>query len=387
MNLNGTANPSTPALFVSPAPVLRTSGRVGGVQICTREYMDTLREAGYNLRVLGYDPDRRFLTRVRKTIWPRPYANNLPPELAERILAEARAGVETIFLNLVDLTPLAARLKRGLGAKAKIVLLSHGLESVDYLHFLRARGFQEPFHRLGQNDLLTLSRKLVAECEHRRHIDHVFCLAPFEAEMERWLGARRVDWLPRTIPDHPVNWQPRYARLGYVGTLDHPPNAEGLVLFLRAFRQVMDPLVRVRLVGGPVKKANELAAQFPFLDYLGALSDRELHEEAGTWNAFLHPMFCYARGCSTKLAVALGWQIPVLTTPSGCRGYVWREGVLPLADTPEELARLAVNLLDPENAYAARDQITAVVRSSPTLAEVAAKVRAALTCQPTEVAH
>jgi len=44
-------------------------------------------------------------------------------------------------------------------------------------------------------------------------------------------------------------------------------------------------------------------------------------------------------GFSTKLTIALGWQILIVTTTMGTRGYVWKEGNMPIADKPELLAR------------------------------------------------
>jgi len=136
------------------------------------------------------------------------------------------------------------------------------------------------------------------------------------------------------------------------------------------------PKVELRIVGGPPAAGADLARRFRMVRYLGPLSDEELDKEASTWTCFVHPLFCYARGCSTKLAIALSWQIPILTTPQGCRGYTWREGSLPSADTPEAFARLALRLAEPEPA--AQKEVAAIVRSAPTLNQVAALVRGAL---------
>jgi hypothetical protein len=92
----------------------------------------------------------------------------------------------------------------------------------------------------------------------------------------------------------------------------------------------------------------------------------------------VHPLFFYACGSSTKLAVALGWQIPVVTTSAGRRGYVWTDGSIPSAESPADLAKLALKQLEPEAARTAREQVRDVVRSSPSPADVAAKVRRAL---------
>ncbi|MFL5240824.1 MAG: glycosyltransferase [Gemmataceae bacterium] len=378
-------NTAIPAVVVSASAYLDTQRVPGGVQICTQEYLATLRAAGFAVTTLDYEPDRRLRARLRRVLQPRPYANRLPPDLEDRIVNAVNEKTAYVFLNQVDLAPLAENLKKRLGGRAKLVLLSHGLESVDHLHFLRARGLAGPFQKARPADLMNLARRLVAECNHRLHLDHVLCLSSFEAEIERWLGARQVQWLPRTISGTPLDWRPKGTFIGYVGTLDHAPNTEGLVLFLRALEGVRPPCLRVRVIGSPRKAAEQIANRYPFVDYLGPLTDSELREEAAGWNGFVHPLFCYARGCSTKLAVALGWQIPVLTTSPGCRGYIWQEGRLALGETPEELAALAVRMLDDETAQKAFHDVQRVVQTSPTLDEVAARVRnALLTADPKE---
>jgi glycosyltransferase involved in cell wall biosynthesis len=374
---SGPAETVKPSLFVTYSRHLRGPGRPGGVQICTQEYMDTLRAAGYPLEVVPYESDRRPLTRLRRLLRPRPYQDLLPPDLHGRIIDGCRGGVRYVFLNQVELAPLAELLRARLPG-CPVVLLSHGLESVDYLHFLRAEGLGAPFARLTAHGIANLGRKLVAECRHRRHLDLVFTLAPFEAEIERWLGARRVDWLPRTVEPRPVGWSPGAGRLGFVGTFNHPPNAEGLALVLRSLAKATGPNFRVRVVGGPPDAAREVVANYSFADYLGPLGDDELRREAATWDCFLHPLFCYARGCSTKLAIALGWGVPVVTTPAGARGYTWREGSLPMAETPEAFASQALRLLDGDASRSAAREVAAVARTSPTFDEVAAKARAAL---------
>ena len=363
-----TTDPPIPALFVTARGNLTAGG--GGVQIYTRESMEVLRAAGFALTVIPHGIDRRPWTRLRRKFFPRPYANLLPPGLAGEIAAAREAtGSRFVFLT-VDLAPLAGALReRFSAADAQIVLLSLGLESVDYLHAVRAHG------PATSAAALKLGRQLFAETDQRRHIDQVVCLAPFEAEIERWLGARRVHWLPRTVPDQTLDWRPDPARLGGVCTVNHPPNEEGLRLFLPEFARLAPPGVRFRLVGGPEAEGRALAARYPVMDYLGPLDDEALAAEAATWSAFVHPLFCYARGCSTKLAVALGWRLPVVTTPAGARGYTWREGGVACADTPAELAVLALRMLDPAQARAARAQVCLAAESAPSVSEVAAGLR------------
>jgi Glycosyl transferases group 1 len=321
----------------------------------------------------------RPTVRIRRKLCPRPYADRVPAEVVESVVSVAeRTGAEFVFLNLVDLAPIARSLKEKLAKQVKIVLLSHGLESVDYLHAIRVRNGSTAVANTNKFERDTLARQLISECSQRQFIDRVFCLAPFEVEIERWLGARDVSWLPRTIPSNPLKWSPVPSRVGFVGALDHPPNAEGLKLFASALSEVAQRQAILRVVGGPAQYGAELSRAFPIIEYLGPLSKDELEQEASTWSCFVNPIFCYARGCSTKLAVGLGWGIPVVTTPAGCRGYCWREGTLAIADTPEAVAKLAIRMLDPEYRLQAQREILRIVESAPSLMDVAAKAREAL---------
>jgi hypothetical protein len=176
----------------------------------------------------------------------------------------------------------------------------------------------------------------------------------------------------------PLEWRPDADRLGFVGTLDHPPTRDGLEQFLAALERFAAPSLHVRVVGGPDASGRSLAGRFRSVCYLGPLDDGALESEASTWSAFVHPLFCFARGCSTKLAIALAWRIPVVTTPAGARGYAWREGVLPTADSPETLARLACDMTDRHAAIRAREEIAAIARSCPTTDEVGQIIERAL---------
>jgi hypothetical protein len=363
------------ALFVTHPAAL--SARPGGLQICTREYVETLRAAGLDVSFEIIEHDARLSTRVWQRLIRSPYPRQWRPTAIDQIAASARrAHARFLCLNLVNLAPLAAVLRPKLPRDTQIVLLSHGLESIDFLHTIPPASRSRLLER-------QLGRRLVEEREQRLEIDHVFCLAPFEAEIERWLGARAVTALPRTIPDRePLAWTPDPTRLGFVGTLDHPPTGDGLEQFLAAFERVAPADLRVRIVGGPEYAGRALAGRFRSAEYLGPLPDAELEREAASWSAFVHPLFCLARGCSTKLAVVLAWQLPIVTTPAGARGYSWRDGVLPMADSPETFARLAAELAVPAAAIGVRQQVARIVRSSPTTAEVGRMVGDALGLAP-----
>jgi hypothetical protein len=363
-----------PSLFVTPGKALNGSGPAGGVQICTREYLETLKAAGLEIEVAAYEADRRWTTRLRHRLWPRPYADYLPPRLADQIVKKAGSHVRFVFLNCVATAPLAAAVRARLPPTCQIVLLSHGAESTDSFHDLRYSEGRTPFTRASKSAMLKFARQIIAEGQQRRFIDHTLCLSPLDMILEQWLGARSVEWLPRTVPERSLIWTPNPCRIGFVGTLGHTPNREGLELFLCELQKLGLPEVRVRVVGGPPAAGAWFTKRYDSVDYLGPMADGDLEREASTWGCFIHPIFCAARGCSTKLAVAIGWHIPVLTTPQGHRGYVWREGDLPVESSPRGFAKRALEILENSTGRQVRREVIRVARSTPKLEEVAQQV-------------
>ena len=364
------------ALFLSHSEALAPGG--GGQQQCTREYRDTLRMAGFDFSDVTFKTDRKLLTRLHRKLSPAPYADLIPDEFVSRAAAAARAERPAfVFCNLHDFIAVAPVLRKQLPCGTKLVLLSHGLASVDDVHAARIAGQGIGTGRLAQIPPEWLARRIMAESAGLPAFDHVFCLAPFETGVCRWLGARSVSWLPRTLrAGNSLSWKPTGNRAGIVGTLDHPPNLEGVELVCNALRAIGPGKLRLRVVTHSHGIGADLAARYEFVDYLGSLLEPgAVEEEAATWSAFVHPIFCHAMGCSTKVATGLGWGLPVITTAAGLRGYSWRQGEIGASDSPGDLARAVLAALDPARAIQLREEAAKVVRSAPTLHEVAAQMR------------
>jgi hypothetical protein len=368
----------TSGIFVSYRGYLE--GPRGGVQVCTEEYIEVIKAAGVDLRFCLFEGDRRLSTRISRRFVSSGYFR--PTESAvfgamARLIAERRP--DFVFLNQVALAPLARKIRRRIPSDCKIVVLSHGLESTDLLHLIRLRQRFPLSGRVRPTAAIALGQAILCEQTSRGHIDLVCALSPFDAHLEQWVGAARVGWLPRVVKPAPLDWLPLGTRLGFVGTLDHAPNIEGLV-------EVLDRLslrndaggLRVRVIGGPRVTGRWLVRKYPLVDYLGPLGDPELREEARTWNGFLHPIFCHPRGCSTKLGTAIAWGIPIVTTLPGHRGYTWKTGSLLLAATPDEFASLCIKLLDRTRAEEARQGVVVLAASSPRIDDVAVKLRGML---------
>ena len=362
-------------LFISQSNFLKSGG--GGVQICTREFIDVIKAADVDLTVLPFEPDRRFSTSLLRLVDSSPFVRPFSPDLLPKIEAAARqTSFEFVFLNQEVLAALGPFLRSTLGERCKIVVLSHGLEHTDLLHFIRLRGRLPISGRTRPTASVLLGRIFLAEQHFRQFIDGVCAISPFDADVERWLGARHVAWLPRIVTSRPLAWQPMPGRLGFVGTLDHAPNLEGLVAILEVMARKQTQGLMVRVVGS-MEIAEWLRARFAHVEVLGPLDDAALAVEAATWTAFLHPIFCLPRGASTKLALGLSWEIPVVTTAPGRRGYVWGEGGPLEVDTPETFVA-ACQALDATAAQRSRHDVQRAVATSPAVDSVASQMRAFL---------
>ena len=359
------------AWVVSLQSHLSPSG--GGVQLCTQEYLATIRSSGLEPVAKAFGVDRRLMASFWRRFRPRPFRWHVPTSFV-RSLSQAYAleHPAVVFFNQVDTGPAAVALRPLLPPECLFVLLSHGAKVIDEFHELRRYGIPSGAARRSERKLGEI---LAAEARLRSSFNHVFTLSEEEVAIEKWIGAEAT-YLPRTVTAAPLEWNPSPGRVGWVGTLDHFPNAHGLHAMLRAWPQ--QSRARLRVVGGPEAVGRHLEAQHPAVEYLGMLSDEGLRLEAASWSCFLHPLFLFARGCSTKLATAFGWEIPILTTPSGRRGYQWSEGEVPVATTPSEFAMRAQEMANPLVSSPWRARVQAAARSQPTLSDVGNIFRAAL---------
>ena len=157
----------------------------------------------------------------------------------------------------------------------------------------------------------------------------------------------------------------------------HAPNVEGIVELAAALESKSASL-RLRLVGGPIEAGKALADRYPIIDYLGPLDNTALETEAASWCAFVNPIFCQPRGCSTKLAVPLSWRLPIATTRAGARGYHWDESLIPFQDTPYTLAEESQQLAGIGHAQSRRLAVETIATGSPNLSELAESFRTAL---------
>jgi hypothetical protein len=352
----------------------------GGVQLCSREFLDIVRKASTETRLLAVSVTRAPVWRLRRKFGLGSYLRYRPDDARAALtamLAEFRPS--HIFLNRSELMRYAP-LAGSLSPEAKVIVMSHGNQSGDDLYEAAGPGGLRSSGMGRLSAACRLGLDLVTESRFRhRHLHSVCVMSEEEETLERWLGATRTVVLPRVISPAPLDWQPRLGHVGFVGTLNHTPNRVALERLCVELARLNAPGLKLRLVGGPAHVARELAARHPFVEPLGRLDDAALMREISTWSLFLNPVFWLSRGASMKLGRSLAWGIPALTTRAGARGYELTPGTVSLVedDASAFAAHLITLAFDRKSLQQTRDTLLASPLS-PRLEDLAARLKARL---------
>jgi hypothetical protein len=296
----------------------------GGVQICSREYLDFVEEASDQSEPFPVPYHPSLKARALFRLLRDSYALFEPgSELESLIRTIEEKKITHLFINKSELAPYARAIKERFGDKVRTIILSHGNQSGDDLY--EFTGEHGRFRRDGVGRLwnaISLGHALIRESVYRRRsIDLVVTLSHEEEVLEQWLGAGKVLYLTRAITFRSVQRRPVPGRVGFVGTLNHTPNRVALEEIFKCLQEKPIDGLDLRLVGRPEAIGVEMAQRLPFVTYLGALSEEKLEEEVATWGLFLNPIFWLSRGASMKLSRAFGWGVPVISTKAGGRGY------------------------------------------------------------------
>lgn len=326
----------TKALFLT-SKISLNSPIAGGVQMCSRELYDLLLECDIDLKVYDLNFTRSVIPRAQIKFRLDAYhmidVGKVKKDLIDYIESH---GIEIVFLNMSGLIRLAKVMKANFGDKLKVILFSHGNDSGDLLHRITKNRYSL-VSRI--KDIVRLGFLMSTESSYRiKYLDGVITVSETEEQIERWLGAKSVFFLPRLLKRDFLKHEPDLDRIGFVGRLDHAPNHQGLTLLLDEFKKLDIGRLKVRVVGTPVCWGKKIQNHYSFVQYLGELSDDDLRKEAATWSFFLNPIFWYSAGSSIKLGKGISWGIPIASTLPGLRGYEWKSGRLLLADNPQDMA-------------------------------------------------
>lgn len=364
------------ALFVTN-PTTFKSEVTGGVQMCSQEFYDLIKACGFDITVFYIDFTRSILHRICiRMKFNLYYFFDIKNEGKKLIQHIETANVEWVFFNMSSMLRFSKPIKNYFGNKVNIVLLSHGNDSGDFLHLTtKPLGTYSAFAKL--RDIIRLGFLLHIESYYRvNYIDSVFVVSETEKQIENWMGAKQVFFIPRLIKNEQLTLQTNYNRVGFVGRLDHPPNFQGISLVLEELSKTTTSTLEVRLVGAPHEWGEKIKKKYSFVTYLGELSNLELEHEASTWSIFINPVFWYSTGVTTKLAKAIGWGVPVLTTTAGMRGYKWEKGSLLIAETPKQMADKIINVIGNKSLISQLiDDVKVVRESSSTIDELAKELK------------
>jgi hypothetical protein len=353
----------------------------GGVQLCSREFLEIVRAASEEVKLVPVTVTKASLWRLRRLLSLGSYLFYRPNDVYSLLANEVASVHPThIFLNrseLMRIAPLAAQLAPG----AKIVIMSHGNQSGDDLYEVAGPGgrCKSRLDRLAATWQLGLD--LITESRYRhRYLDAVCVMSEEEETLERWLGATTTVVLPRVIYSRPLDWQPIPGRVGFVGTLNHTPNRVALERLCDQLACLNTAGLEFRLVGGPDDIGRALAAKYSFVQYLGRLDDAALQSEVSSWSLFLNPIFWLSRGASMKLGQALSWAIPCLSTRAGARGYCLSLGQSFLTkDSANAFATQLLDLVhDNDRLSTVRNQLLYSARDWPSVASLAAHLKSIL---------
>jgi glycosyltransferase involved in cell wall biosynthesis len=357
------------AIFLSNEIYFDSSKQEGGVRICTEEYLKLIKQI-FEVEIFEVRYYFNLAYRLRVKLGLNIY-NDYKTEKYTNQIADLikKRNVEYVFLNLSNTAPFSKVIKNTFGSRVKVVLCSHGNESGDYLHAFTRFKSSQPYYKTFFSSI-TIGSLLKKESYFRQKlIDAVLTVSPIEESLEKWLGAAHVLMVPRIVTTQFINRNPVLGRVGFIGDLSHAPNYFGIDELCKAIALLpTKELITLRLVGSPAAVGKQLEKNYPFVNYLDYMDNNALQQEVASWTYFLNPVFYYSRGVSTKLAKALGWGLPVISTDIGCRGYEWERGSLVIVESPADMANAVLNLSNNAEAIAKSDkEVKDLIATMPNL--------------------
>ncbi len=324
------------AIFLTHSNSLH-SEITGGVQLCSQEFYGIISLIdGMKLEEYHVPYTKNIFQRIQIKIGMENYSGYDVKKDSPALISYIRENeISIVYINMASLVRYAKVIKDSFGENVKVVLLSHGNHSGDFLHLITKPLKKESiFKRFFRK--LRLGLLVSTESEHRiKYLDAVITLSETEMQIENWFGAKRAVFLPRRLTPKFLEYKPVLGRVGFVGRLDHPPNLQGIKILLKTMQAVKKLPIELRVVGAPENYGRSLQKEFPFICYLGELTDKQLETEVATWTFLLNPVWWYSTGASTKLGKAISWGVPIITTSAGMRGYYFEKGQLLIADSPE----------------------------------------------------
>jgi hypothetical protein len=258
----------------------------------------------------------------------------------------SRNSVGIVFINLSNAIGFSSLIKN-IDKNVKVVLCSHGIEGGDLIHNIVRNTKKESYL---QNFISSYKFGEIFKKDLKFRIDSldlILTVSDVEVAIENWLGAKDVVLVPRILKPNFLKWRPKKGRLGFVADVSHFPNYYGLEKLCKAlYNDNISNEIELIIVGKPCENINKLKSVYPFIESMGYLNDIDLQEEAASWMYFLNLVFYYSKGVSTKLQLGLNWGLPVLTTPQGNRGYIFKQNSITICKNEIEMVKVIKTRLE-----------------------------------------
>lgn len=350
----------------------------GGVQLCSQEYFRLLESAKFKIEPYYVNYTRKIIDRLLIKLNLDSYNSfNVKKDQQALISHIKKNNVEYVFINLASLLRYSQPIKEYFKDEVKVFLLSHGNDSGDFLH-LTTKPLTKYNFITKMRDLFRLGRLIYTESLFRnKYLDGVFTVSQVEEQIENWLGSKKVVFVPRSInTSYTLQLKTNYKKAGFIGRLDHPPNRQGLEMLCMAIDKESNKIdFQLSLIGAPNELGEYFQRKYSFISYKGELLDNQLEVETATWALFLNPVFWYSMGVTTKVAKAIEWGIPVLTTHFGLRGYQWSVGQMLIVNNEIEMAQTIITYLNnPHLIDSLKNEMENIKKSSATLSDLALKI-------------
>jgi len=353
-------------LFITNQLFIDEQAPEGGVSYCTKDFVDLLKTK-YQVILFPVSFNSSLLYRIKLKLGISVFEEYAPGDSKEALYKTIAANnIQKVFINLSTALPFSKTISDKFGATIKIILCSHGIEGGDMLHnAVRTNKKLSPFQQFTSS--YKLGGTLKKELGYRiNYIDLVLTVSEIEVAIEKWMGAKKVFFVPRTLKEDFISWDPVMGRIGFVGDLDHFPNYYGLVQLCEAISlNNMASKISVRVAGKAGKQLNLILQKYSFVRALGYLDNEQLKAEAASWMYYLNLVFYYSKGVSTKLGKGMNWGLPVISTEAGNRGYVFKEGgVLTVNNADEIISIVQSRIADKEQLTIDRNNIVLAVKAS-----------------------
>ena len=315
----------------------------GGVSYCTNDFISLL-QTKFEVIIFPLTYNRSLLYRIKAKLGIDVFEDYNPADYKNDLYrCIENNGIKKVFINLSSASDVARVVKNKFGDDVKTILCSHGIEAGDFLHHtVRFRSLLSKLHILMSS--YRLGKILKTELSLRlNYFDLVLTVSEVEVAIEKWLGAKKVAFVPRVLTPSFINWQPVMGRLGFVGDVSHFPNYYGLLKLCEAVNinsNKKDKEIIIRVVGKSCRNLELITERFSFVQPIGYLDNDKLIEEAGTWMYYLNLVFYYSKGVSTKLAKGMNWGLPVISTEMGNRGYSFVKGNVNTVDDVNGILQL-----------------------------------------------